>query len=59
MAVVASILTAIYHICSRTGRRIRISVPTTSIATPPTSKKRLVNRLADLGCALELKPLAA
>ena len=59
MAVAASILTAIYHMlkdgtmyqdlgCSHFDRR-----------STDQQKKRLVKRLADLGYAVEIKPLAA
>jgi transposase len=45
---------------SRIRRYTRALVAITSSAVPPTSKKnRLVKRLADLGYAVEIKPLAA
>jgi transposase len=59
MAVVASILTAIYHML-RDGTMYRdLGCDHFKRRSTDQQKQRLVKRLADLGYAAELKPLAA
>jgi len=60
MAVAESLLTSIYHMLKDCTMHTTVSAPSTSIVAPPTGKKsRLVKRLADLGYAVKIQPLAA
>ena len=59
MAVVASILTAIYHMLKDGTMYQDLGCDHFKRHSTDQQKKRLVKRLSDLGFAVELKPLAA
>jgi hypothetical protein len=59
MAVVASILTAIYHMLKDGTMYHDLGCDHFKRHSAHQQKKRLVKGLADLGFAVELKPLAA
>jgi transposase len=59
MAVVASILTAIYHMLKDGTMYKDLGRNHFDRHSTDRQKKRLIKRLADLGCAVEIKPLAA
>ena len=59
MAVVASILTAIYHMLKDGTMYQDLGCDHFKRRSTDQQKKRLVKRLADLGYTVELKPLAA
>jgi transposase len=59
MAVVASILTAIYHMLKDGSMYQDIGSNHFDRRSTDQQKKRLVKRLADLGYVVEIKPLAA
>ena len=59
MAVVASILTAIYHMLKDRTRYKDLGCNHFDRRSTDQQKKRLIKRLADLGYAVEIKPLAA
>ena len=59
MAVVASILTAIYHMLKDGTMYKDLGCNHFDRRSADQQKNRLVKRLADLGYAVELKPLAA
>jgi len=59
MAVVASILTAIYHMLKDGTMYHDLGCDHFKRHSTDQQKKRLVKRLSELGYAVELKPLAA
>ncbi len=59
MAVVASILTAIYHMLKDGTMYKDLGRNHFDRRSSDQQKKRLVKRLVDLGYAVEIKPLAA
>ena len=59
MAVVASILTAIYHMLKDGTMYQDLGCDHFKRRSTDQQKKRLVKRLADLGYTVELKPLTA
>jgi len=59
MAVTASILTAIYHMLKDGTTYQDLGGNYFDRRSTDQQKKRLVKRLAELGYAVELKPLAA
>jgi transposase len=59
MAVVASILTAIYHMLKDSTMYQDLGCDHFKRHSTDQQKKRLLKGLADLGYAVELKPLAA
>ena len=59
IAVVASILTAIYHMLKDGTMYHDLGADHFNRRSTDRQKTRLVKRLADLGYAVELKPLAA
>ena len=59
MAVAASILTAIYHMLKDGTMYKDLGSNHFDRHSADRQKNRLVKRLADLGYAVELKPLAA
>jgi transposase len=59
MAVVSSILTAIYHMLKDGTMYHDLGCDHFKRHTTDQQKNRLVKRLSDLGFAVELKPLAA
>jgi hypothetical protein len=59
MAVAASILTAIYHMLKDGTMYQDLGSSHFDRRSTDQQKKRLVKRLADLGYAVEIKPLAA
>src|ERR1700686_4151564 len=59
MAVVASILTAIYHMLKDGTMYKDLGSDHFDRRSTDQQKKRLVKRLADLGYVVEIKPLAA
>jgi transposase len=59
MAVVASILTAIYHMLKDGTTYQDLGGDHFKRHSTDQQKKRLVKRLSELGYAVELKPLAA
>ena len=59
MAVAASILTAIYHMLKNGTMYQDLGRNHFDRRSANQQKKRLIKRLADLGYAVEIKPLAA
>jgi transposase len=59
IAVAASILTAIYHMLKDGTMYQDLGCKHFDRRSTDQQKKRLVRRLADLGYAVEIKPLAA
>jgi hypothetical protein len=59
MAVVAAILTAIYHMLNDGTTYHDLGPNHFDRRSADKKKQRLVKRLADLGSAVELKPIAA
>jgi len=59
MAVAASILTAIYHMLKDGTMYKDLGRNHFDRHSTDQQKKRLIKRLADLGYAVEIKPLAA